>query len=94
MHAQFENFCSLQTKFVRLGVEVKSTLRVIAGDSTVRSFTGSFASSALKWRSALKGDGNCLIAGSSEAFGGDPETHIKVFEDTLNDVSEMFDSYG
>ena len=42
----------------------------------------------------MKDDGNCFIAGASEAFGGDSETHLNVFEDALNNVSEMFDSYG
>ena len=42
----------------------------------------------------VKDDGNCLIAGLREVSGGDSETQLKVLEDVLNDVSEMFDSCG
>ena len=42
----------------------------------------------------MKDNGNCLIVGLREVSAGDSETHLKVLEDVLNDVSEMFDPCG
>ena len=42
----------------------------------------------------VKDDGYCLIAGLRVVSGGDSETHLRVWEGVLHDVSEMLDSFG
>ena len=42
----------------------------------------------------MKDNVNCLIVGFRKVSAGDSETHLKVLEDVLNDVSEMFDPCG
>ena len=42
----------------------------------------------------VKDDGKCLIAGLREVGGGDSSTQLKVLENVLADVSDMFDSFA